>query len=1573
MAEYWKITCKDCGDEFEYSDYILQMDIKKGLSRPERCNNCRTTHSSEIRAVGNSHFELIPLKTSPSILGTPFIGMIDHKGRSIEKLDIPDESKKMDLGLMDEKENTIKEIYEELDIHQVIIIVAATGTGKSTYFPFRLAFPLLYEKNNDPNKYLKHGPIVVTQPRKIATEGIAQAIAKNLCKSFVGEGFEIGFKYSDKEDYSINRNRLIFVTDGSLLNWISQGKIGQFSAIVIDEAHERSKNIDVILSLIKCELPKYPHLKLIVLSATIDSKSFEDFFKTVLPDNLVKVLNYTDERYAIKKFKYEEKGDWKWTDLDLKSEIEYKQNENDLREANNKLKEYIKAAPREIAQKVVELLKDNNGEGGILAFLPGVGEIKQCVDEIHKIYTIDKRTRLFELHSNLSEVEIAMATEPFKEEDKITFNGKKVYPRRVVIATNIAETSITFDDIVHVIDSGLIKQSHWDAIACVQYMRTQFHSKDGCKQRWGRAGRKMDGYVYKLYPRDWFVRYFPHHTSPEIERCCLDDVFLNSIENGVTDVSKLSWLTQPDSIEFSRVQNVLSERKLVDDDGDLTNKGREVLNLRKSIGKILQESDNSNAAFALDIATLFVLSDKYGCLIEAATLASAIPHLGASMFVSQNEYGDLKDNRNGFFIWNYDWDLITKDYYSRMLKELQIGCLDDLDFVFKLSILFDFYESKEIESLNDFIIRYFICEKNVNKYLYSRDSLIYPFVKNISEMAIRSVDYKQINKLRLLVQLAFPDKLGEIVNSNGQLVFRNKKGFKYLLSPNIAGNWKEGDKAVVLMFKQSPYIIDKNPEKLIKDTPSSPYAEFLIKAQDSELYQENDLSNYEIIQYLKQETIEENDEIVRNMLTPIIASSNCEVKAIRIDGMVSVKDIVRKTFLPKMNKVVLEQESDGSSEMEYSEINEKNKRKLKIKINSKIRSIFNEIESFCVIDSRSNILGMPSIERWEIIENKTVAFLTTNIYYRKDKCPEIEQQDFVEVNISREIVDKLNRNRVGYMVTHFNKNFPVPIENMSIDPFIPFQESLVGKFVYLQNYKIKSLPFYYGLTVLPLIEGEIKSIVAARVSSIGLIAIKNDRNSDTYAYFRIENQGVFPLYLSVKFVQEFKFTEQQPFLVSFKIAREKVMQKSLGDAIIFKNDDFKQILHKHNFIFEGGLLKCKDIRSVEQFFELFDEFYKSTSNYKIYEIIRRLYSTTFSLEIQMEAIFEKVIKDIHSLIEKLGSITPSQRDAFQIEIRDYQHMLQENKHLIEPLFNKLNEISSALWNLDFSEIEYKKKLIYYDDLYRKISRENNEKKQLELKEKRKKVEKEIDISQNIRAGLFETIEKCKQYVIDQISSLIDYGVKIVGENENYKTIQSAIDDSNDGDLILIMDGYYNESLVITKNIILKNLEHKGENVIIHSGNLYTIIVKSDRVCLNGIVIEQEDKVDENEQLHAAIFSNAKSLFLYKCKIKSVSNIGIENDGRLYLYDCILSADRSEGTGILALENSFVNVSKSQIYDCGCGIYSNNSIKISILNCIIKSDVGVSLNGNNPTIFYESDNNWSCYNKIGGNALTIRNL
>lgn len=1537
------------------------MDIKRGQSRPERCPDCRATHSSEIKSVGNSHFELTPIKGGSLILGAP-LGMLDHKSRTIEKLPLPDESVKMDLGLKDEDEDTIKKIYEEIDRHQVIIIVAATGTGKSTYLPFRLAFPLLNGKNNDPNKYLKYGPIVVTQPRIIAAESIPQAIAKNLVLSKVGEGFEIGYKHGEKrqkinsqedddeiieskitkqknkenkphENYSF-RNRLIFVTDGSLLNWISEGRIGQFSVIIIDEAHERNKNIDVILSLIQKELPKYPHLKLIVLSATIDSKSFEDFFKNTLNPDQVKVLDYTADKYVIKKFKYEEVGNWKWADL-TNEEIGYKQNEKDKRDAQKELEKFRKEAPTQIAEKVVDLLKDKKSDGGILAFLPGVNEIRECIEKIKTKYKINEGIRLFELHSSLSEEERDKAAEPFKEEDKVVINGKKVFPRRVVIATNIAETSVTFDDIVHVIDSGLIKQSYWDSNACIQYMSTQFHSKDGCRQRWGRTGRKCNGFVYKLYPKDWFIRFFPHHTSPEIERCCLDDAFLKAIESGATDVTKLSWLTHPDPSEITRVNSVISKRRLVDSEGDLTENGREVLRLRKSIGRILDQFDENSCAFALDIASLMVKADKFGCLIEAVTLAAAIPHLGASMFIDEDK---IEKNYNGFFIWNNKWDLISKDYISRIQKSLQAGCSDDLDLVFKLSIIIDFYNSKEVELFNDFVKKYFICGANLSKYLKGRELLLQSFIKGKKDESIRSLEYRLIQKLRILIPLALPDKLGKIINHNGQLVFEDEKGAKYLLSPNLSGNWKEGERAVGLIYKQSPFIVEKNPETLLKDTPTAPYVEFLIRVQDSELYKRDEINDYQILQYLKNNLNESEDIRLKNLFIPMFALPGAEIHRNAIsNGETPIKDIAYKPFQVKYVEIGLSQEDSDEIESDESIPQKTDKPTLKIETNKKVKKLFKETKSIQVSYNSEVDTEKYYIEKWVANKDPAVAYLTDAAYYNKDKHQEIMDKDYVGVTLHHEINDCLSRNIVGYMCRYKSQYFPVPIENITIEPLlVPFQESLVGKSLYLYNFKIKSLPFYYGLTILPKIEANYKRLVASQVASIKLIAIKIDKKtSKSWAYFKTALSNDIPLYLSVWYDEAHKFNEFLNAIVTFKIERDKIVEKTIEEL----RGESSRVLQEHNFFYENGEIKCKDLRPISQFIDVFDKLFEINKNFGIYRTIRRLYTNTYNIEIQMEAIFDKVIKEIDGFIKKLGSITNSERMAFKTEISNYQKMLWSAEYQLLPSFETLDKITSALWKLDIKRAGFKKKKI-------KMA---NDKYDEQLNEE--------------TTNLTDSITQLKSNVINQFSIPLNYGVIVVGNDDTFKTIQSAIDSARDGDLILIKNGVYQESIRINKNITLQNINSNREEVVILTDSKYTILVQADRVCLSRVTIQQKGKIDENNETHAAIYNASKSLFLDSCKIESLSNVGIENKGAVYIYQSHITADKDEGAGIYSVQESVVNMFKSTINDCACGIYSENSDKISVLESTIATDVGIWFEGYYKTLYDYYNNHFDCKEEL----------
>jgi len=180
MAKEWHQICKDCGKPFGYSDGSHKIGLKKGISRPERCPEHRRQHSLEIQSLASSHFGLVPINKPRSILGNLYLGHVDHGERGLkEKTIIPDPSG-MDLGL---NRDHILEIYKALEKHQVLVIVAPTGSGKSTLIPYRLLNPLPgYETDH----FTKHGPIIVTQPRIAATRGIPYVVAQKMYGCSVG-------------------------------------------------------------------------------------------------------------------------------------------------------------------------------------------------------------------------------------------------------------------------------------------------------------------------------------------------------------------------------------------------------------------------------------------------------------------------------------------------------------------------------------------------------------------------------------------------------------------------------------------------------------------------------------------------------------------------------------------------------------------------------------------------------------------------------------------------------------------------------------------------------------------------------------------------------------------------------------------------------------------------------------------------------------------------------------------------------------------------------------------------------------------------------------------------------------------------------------------------------------------------------------------------------------------------------------------------------------------------------------------------------------------------------------------
>ena len=367
MGKEWYQYCKDCRREYGYSDSSYQSDLRRGNSRPERCPEHRKQHSLEIKSIASSHFGLVP-KTAPrSILGEPYLGHVDHGKRDLKSKELQPDTAGMDIGITEEN---IHEVYSALEECQVLVIVGPTGSGKSTYVPYRLLNPLPPYENDH---FTQRGPIVVTQPRIQATAGLPNTVGKKLLGSSVGPGFEIGYRHGDRTgkgggDHYDPRNRLVFVTDGSLLNWIADGRIGDFSVVMIDEAHERSCNIDLIRGLIKRELLKYEYLKLIVASATIDAKSFVDYYKDTTS---VRLLEFEGQRTM----GYDRH--W-WTGPVL--------DERDL--------------PSKVAEFTIKILRETD-EGGILGFLPGKDEIERSVELIRRYLKHRKDIRVFPLYTAL--------------------------------------------------------------------------------------------------------------------------------------------------------------------------------------------------------------------------------------------------------------------------------------------------------------------------------------------------------------------------------------------------------------------------------------------------------------------------------------------------------------------------------------------------------------------------------------------------------------------------------------------------------------------------------------------------------------------------------------------------------------------------------------------------------------------------------------------------------------------------------------------------------------------------------------------------------------------------------------------------------------------------------------------------------------------------------------------------------------------------------------------------------------------------------------------------------------------
>ncbi|MTE22805.1 ATP-dependent RNA helicase HrpA [Microbacterium sp. ZXX196] len=433
------------------------------------------------------------------------------------------------------------EIADAIRDHQVVVVAGATGSGKTTQLP-KIALSLGRER------------IAHTQPRRLAARTIAERVAEEMG---VPLGGAVGYKVRFTDQVS-DDTRIALMTDGILLNEIHRDRLlTRYDTIIIDEAHERSLNVDFLLGYLKRILPERPDLKVIITSATIDPDSFARHFAS--PDGTpAPVIEVSGRTFPVE-IRYRPIGR---PDADQAPEADVDERPYDVDDE---------------VQAIVEALRelDREPRGDVLVFLPGEAEIRDAADAVRGAFSKDAApTEVLPLYGRLSAAEQHRVFEPSR------VAGVR---RRVIIATNVAETSLTVPGIKYVIDAGTARVSRYAARAKVQRLPIEPVSQASAQQRSGRAGRTSAGVAIRLFSHADFASR-PEFTDPEVLRTSLAAVVLQMLALGFGDIQAFPFLTPPDGRGVKAAFDLLTELGAVQlgrggADPRLTRTGRQISRL----------------------------------------------------------------------------------------------------------------------------------------------------------------------------------------------------------------------------------------------------------------------------------------------------------------------------------------------------------------------------------------------------------------------------------------------------------------------------------------------------------------------------------------------------------------------------------------------------------------------------------------------------------------------------------------------------------------------------------------------------------------------------------------------------------------------------------------------------------------------------------------------------------------------------------------------------------------------------------------------------------------------------------
>jgi ATP-dependent helicase HrpA len=430
-----------------------------------------------------------------------------------------------------------EELLELIGGNQVVIVAGETGSGKTTQLP-KLCLELGRET------------IAHTQPRRLAARTVAARIAEEL-KVPLGEAVGYAVRFHDR---SRADTRVRLMTDGLLLAEIKRDRLlRRYDTIIVDEAHERSLNIDFLLGFVKRMLPRRPDLKLIITSATIDPQRFSAHFDDA------PVVEVSGRTYPV--------------------EVRHRPVEDADRDQEDA-----------IADAVDELLRE--GPGDVLVFLSGEREIRDTADVLNGRFGTG--LEVLPLYARLSAAEQQKVFKPHPK-------------RRVVLATNVAETSLTVPGIRYVVDPGTARISRYSARLKVQRLPIEPISQASADQRKGRCGRTSDGICIRLFSEEDFAER-PRFTEPEIQRTSLAAVILQMAAIGLGDIEDFPFMDPPDRRQVRDGIRLLEELGALDAAGKLTKLGRRLADLPVDprMGRMVLEAD------------------KLGCADEVIVIAAAL-------------------------------------------------------------------------------------------------------------------------------------------------------------------------------------------------------------------------------------------------------------------------------------------------------------------------------------------------------------------------------------------------------------------------------------------------------------------------------------------------------------------------------------------------------------------------------------------------------------------------------------------------------------------------------------------------------------------------------------------------------------------------------------------------------------------------------------------------------------------------------------------------------------------------------------------------------------------------------------